>query len=44
MEGDESKLRRIFVIFVLINLITNYDTGVIPASLMQMREDIEMNY
>jgi MFS family permease len=35
---------RIFVFFLLANLFLNYDTGVIPASLLEMTKEIEMDY
>ena len=27
-----------------MTLLLNYDTGVLPASLLQIKEEIEMNY
>ena len=34
----------IFVIFLLSNLFLNYDTGVIPASLLEILKEIPLDY
>ena len=34
----------IFVIFLLSNLFLNYDTGVIPASLIEITKEIHLDY
>jgi len=34
----------IFFVFLLSNLFLNYDTGVIPASLIKITEEIQMDY
>ena len=34
----------IFIIFLLSNLFLNYDTGVIPASLIEITKEIHLDY
>lgn len=41
---DWSKRKRIFVLFVLMNLLLNYDTGVIPASLIEIDKEVKLSY
>ncbi len=41
---DWSTRRKVFVLFVLGNLFLNYDTGVIPACLLQIEKDLKLGY
>ena len=41
---DWSLRRRIFLLFILGNLFLNYDTGVIPACLLQIEKDLQLGY
>ena len=41
---DWSTRRRVFLLFVLGNLFLNYDTGVIPACLLQIERDLKLGY
>lgn len=36
--------KRIFSLFLYVVIFTNYDTGVIPAALIQIQEELELNY
>lgn len=36
--------KRVFIYFTLANMILNYDTGVIPASLLQIQEEIHLDH
>jgi cyanate permease len=38
------KNTKIFIIFLLSNLLLNYDTGVIPASLLEIEKEINFDY
>jgi len=40
----EERRNLIFKIFLLSNLFLNYDTGVIPASLIEITKEISLNY
>ena len=40
----EKRRNLIFQIFLLSNLFLNYDTGVIPASLIEITKEISLNY
>ena len=40
----EEKRKLIFRIFLISDLFLNYDTGVIPASLIQITEEIKLDY
>ena len=35
---------RVFLLFTLVNLFTNYDTGVIPAALLQIQSEIGLDH
>jgi len=35
---------RIFIFFLLANIFLNYDTGVIPASLLELTKEVELDY
>jgi MFS family permease len=35
---------RIFIFFLLANIFLNYDTGVIPASLLELIKEVELDY
>ena len=39
-----NKRNMIFIIFLLSNLFLNYDTGVIPASLLEIIKEIKLDY
>ena len=39
-----NKRNMIFIIFLLTNLFLNYDTGVIPASLLEIIKEIKLDY
>jgi hypothetical protein len=39
-----NKRNKIFIIFLLSNLFLNYDTGVIPASLLEIIKEIKLDY
>ena len=41
---DRSTRRRVFFHFVMGNLFLNYDTGVIPACLLQIERDLKLGY
>jgi len=41
---DWGTRQRVFVLFVLGNLFLNYDTGVIPACLLQIERDLKLGY
>jgi MFS family permease len=41
---DWSKRRYIFLLFASMNLLLNYDTGVIPASLIQIKREVNMSF
>lgn len=43
-EVDWNKRRYIFVLFACMNLLLNYDTGVIPASLIQIKREVNMSF
>ncbi len=36
--------KRIFSLFLYVVIFTNYDTGVIPAALIQIQEELNLNY
>ena len=38
------KNTKIFILFLLSNLLLNYDTGVIPASLLEIEKEINFDY
>ena len=38
------KNTKIFLLFLLSNLLLNYDTGVIPASLLEIEKEIKLDY
>jgi len=42
-ESDKRKNVRIFVLFLLMNVFLNYDTGVIPGALIHMSEDLHFD-
>lgn len=39
-----AKRRWVFILFVTMNLLLNYDTGVIPASLIQIKQEVKMSF
>lgn len=41
---DWKERRKIFTLFVLMNVIVNYDTGVIPASLIEIKREVPMSF
>lgn len=44
-KSDSNKSSRgIFVLFLLSNLLINYDGGVIPASLVQIETELKISY
>ena len=43
-EIPENKRQRIFLFFLLANLFLNCDTGVIPASLLEIIKEIPLNF
>ena len=43
-EMTDSARTRIFVFFLLANLFLNYDTGVIPASLLEIIKEIHLDF
>lgn len=42
-EEEVDKRTRIFFLFLMMNLFLNYDTGVIPAALVQITEELNFN-
>lgn len=46
LENDipPGKRNKIFFMFLLANILLNYDTGVIPASLLQILKEIDLNF
>ena len=38
------KNNKIFLLFLLTNFFLNYDSGVIPASLLQIIKEIDLDY
>jgi len=43
-EIPSNKRNMIFIVFLLSNLFLNYDTGVIPASLLEIIKEIQLDY
>jgi Arabinose efflux permease len=43
-EVERKTRKKVFLIMILINALLNYDTGVIPASLIQLEEEMGMSY
>jgi MFS family permease len=43
-ESGTTGRKHIFRLLVLLNIVLNYDSGVIPASLLQINEDVPMTY
>lgn len=43
-EIDWGKRRYIFLLFASMNLLLNFDTGVIPASLIQIKREVNMTF
>ena len=41
---DYLERKRIFFLFLYVVIFTNYDTGVIPAALIQIQEELKLNY
>lgn len=41
---DAKNPRGIFILFLLSNLLINYDGGVIPASLVQIETELKITY
>lgn len=39
-----SQRKKIFYLFLYVVIFTNYDTGVIPAALLQIQEELNLNY
>lgn len=39
-----AKRKHIFSLFLYVVIFTNYDTGVIPAGLVQIQEELDINY
>lgn len=39
-----AKRKEIFFLFLYVVIFTNYDTGVIPAGLVQIQEELHINY
>lgn len=44
VEISDSRRMRIFILFLLANAFLNYDTGVIPASLLEIMKEINLDY
>jgi fucose permease len=42
--GLLGKRRNIFILFLYVVIFTNYDTGVIPAGLVQIQQELDINY
>jgi hypothetical protein len=42
--SEKSPNKGIFVLFLLTNLFVNYDTGVIPASLVEIEKELHVDY
>jgi hypothetical protein len=42
--SQKSSNKGIFVLFLLTNLFVNYDTGVIPASLVEIEKELHVDY
>jgi MFS family permease len=40
----QGKIKRIFLFFLLANMFLNYDTGVIPASLLEIIKEIDLDF
>ena len=38
------KNTKIYILFLISNLLLNYDTGVIPASLLEIQKEINFDY
>jgi Sugar (and other) transporter. len=41
---NKTSSKRIFILFLLTNLFVNYDTGVIPASLVEIEKELKVDY
>lgn len=42
--NNRGKINRIFFFFLLANIFLNYDTGVIPASLLEIIKEIDLDF
>lgn len=42
-EEEVDKRVRIYMLFLLMNVFLNYDTGVIPGALVQISEELDFN-
>ena len=41
---DWTKRKRIYALFIYVCVFLNYDTGVVPASLNQIKKELKFNY
>lgn len=44
LENNNRRLKQIFLIFLSICIFTNFDTGVIPASIDLIQKELNISY